>query len=795
MKKIIAAVLTLCILLSAFAVSSLSASAAVSQLSASAAGSKSLTENEEYRTNFINALLNRTSLWKKDDSYTSYYFMDLDLDGKNEFVVWNYGGTSRLHYTHIFAYVGGNIVELTESTQNYSNIDPTEFINTETFRYYFNKTEHRLMILGTFVTANGVGNYTNDNYDITFDVSKKTYTSGFNMAFYSGLKSTSEYSSQKTTMTYYEEQNNGTKKTVSEKKYNEINDNKLDGCVDLNMTKQSINAYSFSKMTASKKRTALEESYDAFYCDWFIMDYDTNHIRNTNCTQYDIQDQSYRSVLVRDILKTDFPLERWKNSWNGIGAMGPNSKGGALCHGLSLAMCYVKTGDLRTNNLSISDSAKCFGDFHYVSIYNTNITVLKDVVMYYQLTQYTENGQPSHYTALKGWYPGKPSLSEILQALTEEAKKSQREHRPFVLGYCYDDGSDSNPGHSVVVCGYRYNENDKKHEVIIYDPNSSDAPIYRYFRINRDYSDFSFRDMNAEHGNYDIKDCWTVLKFWDIEKVYGGGSDDITKLSPLATVSADNTDAVYLSADKKLRFINDKGQYLVYDGVDFTGNMSVYDCELRENADGTCSWKVTVAPSSNYRLICMEAGCSILGVNDSGGYYASAEGPAEFLISGSTITATGTDIGFEVAVQPEGSDDFISFSGESEKGFVVKNNGGTVDLKADGELTSAKVTSYVDDSFNIENVNSSSGTVSVSSKSGEVIGNPYLLGDADSDGSVTILDATRIQRYIAELTVSSFSKKASDADQDGEVTILDATAIQRHLAGLPTNKNIASLIQ
>ena len=62
----------------------------------------------------------------------------------------------------------------------------------------------------------------------------------------------------------------------------------------------------------------------------------------------------------------------------------------------------------------------------------------------------------------------------------------------------------------------------------------------------------------------------------------------------------------------------------------------------------------------------------------------------------------------------------------------------------------------------------------------------YILGDADGDTEVTILDATSIQRHLASLPTQSFNEKAADADQDGEVTIIDATTIQRHLAALPT---------
>lgn len=69
-----------------------------------------------------------------------------------------------------------------------------------------------------------------------------------------------------------------------------------------------------------------------------------------------------------------------------------------------------------------------------------------------------------------------------------------------------------------------------------------------------------------------------------------------------------------------------------------------------------------------------------------------------------------------------------------------------------------------------------------------------ILGDADLDNTVTILDATAIQRHLAELPNESFFDKAADADRDGGVTILDATEIQRHLAGLPANADIGKLI-
>lgn len=60
----------------------------------------------------------------------------------------------------------------------------------------------------------------------------------------------------------------------------------------------------------------------------------------------------------------------------------------------------------------------------------------------------------------------------------------------------------------------------------------------------------------------------------------------------------------------------------------------------------------------------------------------------------------------------------------------------------------------------------------------------YILGDVDGDGNVTSIDATFIQRYLANMSVDAidFDYLAADVDGDGNVTSMDATFIQRYLA-------------
>ena len=65
-----------------------------------------------------------------------------------------------------------------------------------------------------------------------------------------------------------------------------------------------------------------------------------------------------------------------------------------------------------------------------------------------------------------------------------------------------------------------------------------------------------------------------------------------------------------------------------------------------------------------------------------------------------------------------------------------------------------------------------------------------LLGDADDDGSVTILDVTCIQRHLSTVPLARFNEAAADVDGDDDVSILDGTWIQRALVGVPTPYNI-----
>lgn len=71
----------------------------------------------------------------------------------------------------------------------------------------------------------------------------------------------------------------------------------------------------------------------------------------------------------------------------------------------------------------------------------------------------------------------------------------------------------------------------------------------------------------------------------------------------------------------------------------------------------------------------------------------------------------------------------------------------------------------------------------------------YLNGDADKSGNISIVDATVIQRHLAQLANEKFDEVAADVDKDNRIAIVDATHIQRYLAKLGNDYKVDQMLE
>ena len=153
-----------------------------------------------------------------------------------------------------------------------------------------------------------------------------------------------------------------------------------------------------------------------------------------------------------------------------------------------------------------------------------------------------------------------------------------------------------------------------------------------------------------------------------------------------------------------------------------------------------------------------------------------------------SISATGSTVSHSSATgQPDSTGDGqINFT-------VVLKDGYTLSGVSATEGTYKNIKDLGDNTYRITKINAGT-TVTITTEESETPSG-YILGDADSDGIVTILDATWIQRALAGIGApAGFNEAAADVDGDGDVTILDATYLQRYLVGVAVPYAIEEMV-
>lgn len=539
------------------------------------------------------------------------------------------------------------------------------------------------------------------------------------------------------------------------------------------------------------------ETIDSF----FRLNVDTNQFRHYS-TDYYISNSTYRNLLYLDSFRPydnkakDNSFRIYKDIYGKN--RNPDDNKGGVCHGIALSMCYAKNGDLDLYVLNDNRPANNYSELG--SFYDKGRDEFKDLVVYYQLSQYTVNGAPTKYVTKQGWsfQSLEERLTNFLREFKQEAVRSQNEEKPFVLSFGYND-NDKVGGHSIVVCGYEYNSSTNEHEIIVYDENTFPEVKYSKFKISNDFKSFVFTDANHENKAM-INDIWTYLSFYGIDKLYGGYPvSSISVIKGSEPVSSNNTTYLDITAFKKFKVINDAGEYLEYDGKNYNGNMNVYDCRLVDNGDGTLSWKLEVNASSSFNFIRIDNNCEVIGNTNQGGFFIDSKNANAFSVNNKEINISGNSYDFDIALQTDGQKDFVRVQGSAIGNTSFTNNNQTVKISADNVITDAFVVSYGQDSMDNDSEEDAVSSLTVDNNSGRIINQDTIdiyTGDVNLDGQVSIIDATTVQQYLAEfLDLSDIQKKVADTDGDGTITITDATVIQQYLAEYIDHFNQPSAIK
>lgn len=736
-----------------------------------------------YRENIIDAILKHENDWTNNWYYGGYYgdgtfeFIDLNFDGNLEFVVTYPCGSMRNISRNIYYFSGGKLCKAgggdkSDLVSGYSGLKLTG---------YYDKNTNEYKLLGSSFLSAYISDWTKGNYSLFFD------GKDIEINYYSAETMDSDYGKinpplHKYYNGAYSFGNLGDANEISESEYNAINSTMVENCIDINLSSKAIESSAWKNYLTSEKRKTLEESYDSLkydkYNNYFKLKQDTNQYLHKSTTYY-INNKDYRNKLYWDSLNT------WDSTFRIYDEIYSGETGG-VCHGIALSMCYANTGNL--DLIALNNGKQANNYWELGSIYDSNKSKFKDLVTYYQLTQRTANGRESYSVTKNGWHTQSlyKRLSDFLKKFKQEAERSQNEKKPFVFSFGYKH-DDEVTGHSVVACGYNYNKSTNEHEILIYDENTYPVVRYSTFKISSDYSSFSFTDANGEALGYMVSDIWTYLKVYSIDKLYSGKAfSSITVVKGSEPVSASNTTQLNITAYKTFKVMNDKGEYLEYDGNNYSGNMDVYDCKIVDNSDNTCSWNITVNNSSKFEFSNLENDCEIIGETYSGGFFVSSNDSDGFTVNGKSVTVEGENYDFDIALQTQSEKDFIRVSGKASGNTSVSDNNNKIEMKSDTYINAANVKSYEFDNISENDVENTVNNIIIDDESGGIVDSKklsYTFGDINNDGAINSKDRMTLTRYIAKWNgFNSINNLASDVNYDGKVNAKDRMIITRYLA-------------
>ena len=152
-----------------------------------------------------------------------------------------------------------------------------------------------------------------------------------------------------------------------------------------------------------------------------------------------------------------------------------------------------------------------------------------------------------------------------------------------------------------------------------------------------------------------------------------------------------------------------------------------------------------------------------------------------------------SDVTLNVALASDKATDF-TFTVNGKK--VTPDDNGNVTVKLnDTEITEITFTATAK---HVTTVSTDKDAIAdVSATYYVVKGAPTLIyGDTDLNGTVSVMDATLIQKYSAYLIdLNDYQLQSADANGNGSVTLMDVTHIQRYIAQLSCSELIGKVIE
>lgn len=395
--------------------------------------------------------------------------------------------------------------------------------------------------------------------------------------------------------------------------------------------------------------------------------------------------------------------EKMTKDWNGS------------CYGFAATMALIYKNNLSLDNLG-------FDETHFYQLKSPQTPGYEQigkVINYYQLAteskSYLKNrlGDSADYLSLIDKIsPVVDDRSKIvLSRIVSLAQNAEKDGDAFIFGFEVSKYSQfvdafknsAHIGHAIVCVGYNglVEENGKKyHSIRLIDSNYTSG--YTTVFIDEDFKDWHFK--NGEYTEYEhwCSVSYVLLESFDIVDLDGENNEInwSTRTSSLMTQSVSNNLQNYSNESNlaiirlmkylPVNIVNEKGETLSFDGLNFSGTMQIYDTYFIN--------------TGNYNYCCVETDISELytftadeslffSLSVNGNYYsADLLGGNEAVISvGNNMNLSGDEMEGTCHVDVNSEEtDMISCSITKSDEINITQSGSNVVINTDDNSSQIK---------------------------------------------------------------------------------------------------------
>ena len=359
------------------------------------------------------------------------------------------------------------------------------------------------------------------------------------------------------------------------------------------------------------------------------------------------------------------------------------------CYGIAMSMGLLYEGYISLADLTDSKKSN-----YFTLNYPYKDKKFLNMINYYQLSQNLENGGKQSaavsasfnngiFTGLTNWINGYDSLPVFLKKLVKYCDNNHVE----LMGY-----STSKSGHAVLITGCEFDSSLNKYKVQVYDENCIDEKgqkgSFSYMYIDKDYSNFEYTDANGHKLN---KRTYNAIFFLDWNSLGSVVSNSAEGYSGHTKID--------FPVGQKFKMEDENGNYLIYDGEKFSGNIEIYGIDTIDYDNGS---RFVIVTGSTGKLTFTEIGNNIdinatidnsfMGLTGKSINKAVIDFNDGIKVDGKNFDYTAYVTTDEVTDDEKG---LISVSGKSKSEVDIAPDGTGVSVETDGNLAEIKTETFV----------------------------------------------------------------------------------------------------